>query len=74
LRPKFFDIVALTTDLKPMKKTLRPKKIADTIMTVGPCEGAATGVVDVVVDISNASLLYSYTNTKNDNNRNEDNK
>jgi hypothetical protein len=60
--PKFLAILALTTARKLMKKMLRPRKIADTMMTVGPCDAAtAVVVVGVVVDISLASLQYSYT-------------
>jgi hypothetical protein len=62
LIPKFLAILALTTARKLMKKTLRPRKIADTMITVGPCDAATAVVVaGVVVDISYASLQYSYT-------------
>lgn len=61
LRPNVCEILALTIARKPMKKTLRPKKIADTMMTVGPCDAATCVmvVVDVVVDISDVSHQYS---------------
>jgi hypothetical protein len=63
--PKFLAILALTTARKLMKKTLRTRKIADTMITVGPCDAAtAAVVVVVVVDISHASLQYSYTEKK----------
>ena len=59
--------MALTTARKLMKKTLRPRKTADTMMTVGPCDAATVVVVvGVVVAILDASPKYS-TQRKNNN-------
>jgi hypothetical protein len=57
--PNVCAIFALTTARRPIKKTLRPRKTADTIMTVGPCDAATVVVVVVVVAISDASPKYS---------------